>query len=149
MVKGVLHYFLNVREVRDHAILVQLFGLAINHNNPIVAVQIFTFALIRQHQIMRRGDFYSFFYVIHKIIDDLTIYDLFTIYDLLDDLVVIDCFVLNAGLRERFLSFTASTADTAMMFSAFVATPCFGVVKVQFLAACGYFRFGEVGIGCQ
>ena len=49
VVKSLFYDFLDMREVRHHAVLVKLFCFAINHDDPVVAMQLFAFALVRQH----------------------------------------------------------------------------------------------------
>ena len=54
MVKRVFHYLFDVREVGDHAVLVEFCRLAIDDNNPVVTVQVLAFALVGQRQVVRR-----------------------------------------------------------------------------------------------
>ena len=66
MIEGVLYDFLDVGEIGHHAILIQLLRLAIDDNDPVMAVQVLALAFVRQHQVMCRRNLYSFFYVIHE-----------------------------------------------------------------------------------
>ena len=55
--------------------------------------------------------------------------------------------IFDAGLCECFLAFAARAAYSAVVFSAFVATPCLGVVDVEVFSFGGYLRLGETGVG--
>ena len=48
MVEGVLDDPFDVGEVGDHPVAIQFFGTAIDGDDPVVAVQGFTFAFVRQ-----------------------------------------------------------------------------------------------------
>ena len=65
VVKGIFDYFLDMREIRHHAVCIQFFRLAIDDDDPVMTMQVLAFALVTQHEIMRRGNLYSLFYVIH------------------------------------------------------------------------------------
>ena len=65
VVKLIFDDTLDVSEISYHSILIECLGLAVNSNQPIVAVQVLTLALIRKHQIVRRRDAECFLDVIH------------------------------------------------------------------------------------
>ena len=120
MIEGVLYDFLDVGEIGHHAILIQLLRLAIDDNDPVMAVQVLALAFESLFFFLRNTSFH------HFIIPPLTI---------------IDCFILNSGLRQRFFAFATRTAHTAVMLSAFIATPGLRVIQIQLLAFRRYLRF--------
>jgi hypothetical protein len=65
MVECVFDHAFDMCEIGHHAVLAQFFRLAINDNNPVMAVQRLALALVRQIQVMRRRNLYSFFYEKH------------------------------------------------------------------------------------
>ena len=65
VVESVLDHPLDVREVSHHAVLVEFARLAIDDDNPIVPVQGFAFALIREVEIVGSGNLQTLFYIIH------------------------------------------------------------------------------------
>ena len=48
-----MHNALDFGEIDHHAVVIQFAGLAIDLYNPVVAMQVFTFALMRESQVMR------------------------------------------------------------------------------------------------
>ena len=65
MVKLVGDAALDFGEIDHHAVAIQLAGLAIDGDLPIVAVQLRALARVIQFETMRPGDFYMLGYVIH------------------------------------------------------------------------------------
>ena len=65
VVESVDDLALNLGEVHHHAVMVQLLGLAIDSDLPIVAVQLGALARIIQFQAVGPGDFNMFLYVVH------------------------------------------------------------------------------------
>ena len=66
MVETFLYKSLDVGEVYHHSVAVQFARLAINGDDPVVAMQVLTLALVRELKAMTRRDFKSLFNVIHN-----------------------------------------------------------------------------------
>lgn len=65
MVELFLDQRLDMREVDDHAVLVQLFGTAIYGDDAVVSMQVLALAFVVEGEPVGKGYFYSFGYVIH------------------------------------------------------------------------------------
>lgn len=52
MIQLFLYHLLDVTEVYHHSVRIQLFGTAIDSDNPVVTVQILTLTAIRKFQAM-------------------------------------------------------------------------------------------------
>ena len=65
MVEVVDHDALDFREIRHHAVVVQLPGTAMHGHNPVVAVEVAAFALVVEFEAVGRRYFETFGYVIH------------------------------------------------------------------------------------
>lgn len=56
MIQLFLYHLLDVTEVYHHSVRIQLFGTAIDSDNPVVTVQILTLTAIRKFQAMGTAD---------------------------------------------------------------------------------------------
>ena len=65
MVQLVFYLFFDVTEVDDHAIGIQFFRATVNSDDPVVTVQVLTFAGIGETQAMCCGDLHPFNYSVH------------------------------------------------------------------------------------
>ncbi len=65
VVESVLDHPFDVREIRNHAVLIEFARLAIDDDNPVVPVQGFAFALVREMEIVCSGNLQTLFYIIH------------------------------------------------------------------------------------
>lgn len=60
-----LYHLLDVTEVYYHSVRIQLFGTAIDSDNPVVTVQILTLTAIRKFQAMGSRHFHTFDDCVH------------------------------------------------------------------------------------
>ena len=65
MVEGLLDDTLDMGEVGDHSVLVEFFRLAIDDDNPVVAVQVLALAFVVKVQLVTGGYLKCFSDVIH------------------------------------------------------------------------------------
>ena len=66
MVKGVFDDAFDVGKVGDHTVAVELLSAARDDDAPVVSVEVFALALVREIQIMCGGDLYCFLYKKHN-----------------------------------------------------------------------------------